>query len=155
MLRIVFICEGNICRSPTAEFVLKNLVSQAGLTDKFDIYSRASIFATKGQPIYRLAKEQMDIHGIPYSDSKVAKPLTKAEYDSADYVIIMENYNKLLLSRLLILKDKSKIHRLLDFTSQPGELSDPYHSRDFAKAYAEIEFGCTALFEKLKSEIGC
>jgi protein-tyrosine phosphatase len=149
MTKVVFVCEGNICRSPTAEALFTELLRVRHQDSFFDVFSRALIVDTQGQPIDPRAVRLLQDHQIPFNPDKKAKPLTKNEYDESQYVITMDTYNRVLLSRRLILKDKSKIHRLLDFTAKPGDILDPYFTHDFATAYAQIAQGCQALLERL------
>jgi len=152
MTKIIFICEGNICRSPTAEFVFKYLLKADGMDKDFDVSSRATITQTKGEDIYQLAKDEMDTHHIPY-ESRLASPITIDEYNKADYVIGMDNYNIVLLKRLIFIRTVSKLHLLLDFSSDSREIFDPYYTRDFKKAFDDIYLGCQGLLDYFKKRL--
>lgn len=153
MIKIVFLCEGNICRSPTAEFIFKDFVKKEEISDKFDISSFALITSTEGQHIYRKSVEQLDLHNIPYDKDRVAHPITRSIFDSADYVVYMENYHKILLKRRLFNCNLDKTCRLLDFTEDKRDLVDPYFSRDFITAYNDLYNGCVAMLEKVKEKL--
>ena len=99
-VRIIFVCEGNVCRSPSAEWIFKKLVKDAGLADCFDITSRGTLNSTRDEDIYSFSKEVLDEHGIPY-ERHHAGPINIQDYRAADYVICMENYNVILVKRLL------------------------------------------------------
>lgn len=144
-IKIIFLCEGNVCRSPSAEWLFKKLVKDAGLEDRFVITSRGTLNSTRGEDIYSFSKEVLNDNGIPY-EKHSAKPIEISEYREADYVIVMENYNSILLKRLLFTKDYSKIHRLLEYTDrEKKDIADPYQTRDFKTAYNDIHEGCLGL----------
>ena len=144
-IKIIFLCEGNVCRSPSAEWLFKKLVKDAGLEDRFAITSRGTLNSTRGEDIYSFSKEVLKDNGIPY-EKHSAKPIEISEYREADYVIVMENYNSILLKRLLFTKDYSKIHRLLEYTDrEKKDIADPYQTRDFKTAYQDIYEGCLGL----------
>ena len=154
-IRIIFVCEGNVCRSPSAEWIFKKLVKDAGLADCFDITSRGTLNSTRDEDIYSFSKEVLDEHGIPY-ERHHAGPINIQDYRAADYVICMENYNVILVKRLLFTKDYSKLHRLLEYTDRENkDIADPYSTRDFETAYQDIYEGCVGLLhyfqEKLKA----
>lgn len=146
--KIVFLCEGNICRSVTAEFVFKDLLAKQGLSNDYEVISRGVTRETEGKSIYPLALEELEKHNIPVEDHK-ATVLTPKEYNQADYVVAMDHFNIVLLGRLIFLRNKEKIHLLLDFDGSSNEVSDPYFSRDFDLAYREIEKGCKAFLTYL------
>ena len=151
-IRILFVCEGNVCRSPSAEFLFKKLAKEAGLEDRFEISSRGTTNSTRGEDIYPLAKQVLDKNGIPYQKHS-AKPIEISEYRNADYVIVMENFNAILLKRLLFTKDYSKIHRLLEYSDRKNkDIADPYQTRDFKKAYQDILEGCQGLLRYFQTK---
>ena len=151
MTKIIFICEGNICRSPMAEFIFKNMLDEANMASDFDVTSRATILDTNGQDFYSKAKEQLIKHQIPFTDH-LASQITIQEFRNADYIIGMENYNLVLLKRAIFIRDESKLHCLLDFTDTKRDISDPYYTRDFDKAYEDISYGCEGLLKYFKNK---
>ena len=150
MIRICFVCHGNICRSPMAEFVMKDIVSRNNRAKDFYIESRAThtdeIWNGRGNPIYPNAKEQLEIHGIPF-DGKRAQLLTKADLDSFDMFIGMDSENMRFMPK--ILGSDSKVFSLMSFAGESRDVSDPWYTRDFDRAYNDIRKGCEALFAYL------
>ena len=154
MIKIVFICEGNICRSPSAEFMFKHALEQEGMREDFDVFSRATILSTRNEKMSRRAKEQLRLHNVPYDDGKVAKPLTRDEFDTADYIIGMDAYNLLLLKRLIMIRpeDKKKIFRLLEFAGEKRDIEDPNFTQRFDVAYNDLDKGIQALVAYFKEK---
>ena len=151
MVRVLFICHGNICRSPMAEFVMKKLVSDAGLSDKIYIESAATSSEEEGNPVYPLAREQLNAHGISCA-GKRAYRFQESDYPKFDYIIAMEKYNLKCMSRRLgkyAGDPDGKISLLLDYTDHPGDISDPWYNGLFAEVYEEIEEGCRGLLNYL------
>ncbi|MEG2053156.1 MAG: low molecular weight protein-tyrosine-phosphatase [Bacilli bacterium] len=142
MKKILFICEGNICRSPTAEFICRELLSKANLAHKYEVYSRASRIDYAPHEVYAKSIAILEEHHIPVDKSKVSKTITFAEFAEATYVIVMEKYNIICLKRLLLIKDDSKISLLTDYTNSTSkDIPDPYPNGDFKKTYDEIYQG--------------
>jgi len=148
MKKILFICHGNICRSPMAEYVFKDMVSRAGLSDSFHIASAATSAEEIGNRIYPPAGRKLREHGIDAAAHR-ARQLRREEYDKWDYLIAMENIHVRRMTALFRGDPEGKITRLLDYTDRPGDIDDPWYSDDFDTAWREIERGCRALFEKL------
>lgn len=152
MLRILFICHGNICRSPMAEFIMKQLISERGLTSQFYIASAATsseeIWNGVGNPVYPPAKEELAKHGIS-CEGKRAVQITKADYDKYDLLIAMEQMNVRNMLRILGSDPEGKIHRLLDYGSRPRDISDPWYTGDFRTTYDDILEGCEALLDAI------
>lgn len=152
--KILFVCHGNICRSPMAEFVFKRLVRRAGLEDAFEVASAATSDEEVGNPVYPLAKRTLAEHGIG-CPGKTARQLTPDDYDRYDMLIGMDSQN-LANMRLLFGGDPDgKLSLLLDHTPESDtkhhgrDVSDPWYTRKFNIAWDDINTGCTALFEKL------
>ena len=148
MIKILFICHGNICRSPMAEFIMKDLVKKAGLADSFDIASAATSTEEIGNPVYPPARRRLAQEGIR-TDGKTARQMTKADYNKYDYLIGMEQVNVRNMLRITGGDPDSKICRLLDYTENPKDIADPWYSGDFDTTYAEVLAGCMALLKKL------
>ena len=146
--RILFVCHGNICRSPMAEFVMKDLVRQAGLEWKYEIASAATSSEELGNPVYPPARRKLAEHGIGCA-GKTARRLTRADYEEYDLLVGMDRMNFRNMHRICGEDPESKIHLLMDYTDRPGEVADPWYTGNFDATYEDIEEGCTALIEKL------
>ena len=146
MIKILFVCHGNICRSPMAEFIFKDLVKE---DDKeFHIESRATSREEIGNPVYPPAKRKLKEYGI-LCDGKVAKQITKEDYEKFDYIICMDN-NNLRNIRYVVGEDTyNKISLLMEWTGEKKEVSDPWYTGDFETAYRDILKGCKAVRDKL------
>ncbi len=140
MIKILFICHGNICRSPMAQFVMKDLVKKAGRDGEFSITSAAVSREEIGNPVYPPARREMAKHGIR-CDGHAAHQITKAEYAACDRVYYMDRSNLRYLQRLL--PDTSKCFPLLD-----RDVADPWYTGDFGQTWEDILEGCTAILEE-------
>lgn len=152
MKRIMFVCHGNICRSPMAEFIFKSLVSEGGLEGEFFIASCATsteeIWGGRGSPIYAPAAAELSRHGIPYCERE-ATLLLRSDYAKYDMFIGMDSANVRNMHRIFGGDPEGKISKLLDYTGRGGDVSDPWYSGRFDVAFSDIYEGCTALFEIL------
>lgn len=144
MTKILFVCHGNICRSPMAEFIMKDLVEQAGLSSRFQIASAATSMEEIGNPIYPPARRKLREHGI-LAEGHRARRMERSDYREYDYLIAMEQYNVRNMLRILGQDSEGKIHLLRDFTDYPGDIDDPWYSGDFTTAYQQILEGCQGL----------
>lgn len=149
MKKILFVCHGNICRSPMAEFLMKDLVEKAGLGKDFHIESAATSTEEIGNPVYPPVKRLLDGLHIDCS-KKRARQITLDDYRSFDLLIGMDKANKRNMLWLYGEDKENKIHLLLDYTPYPREVSDPWYTRDFAQAYDDILEGCKALLDELR-----
>lgn len=147
MIKILFICHGNICRSPMAEFVFKDMVEKRGLADRFEIASAATsteeIWNGVGNPVYPPAREELAKHGIS-CDGKRAVQLKKSDYDAYDYLIGMDYMNIKNIERMTGYQG-GKIKLLLSFAGEDRPISDPWYTGDFRKTYEDVVKGCEAL----------
>ena len=134
-----------------AEFVMKDFAAEAGLSDRFFIDSAATSAEELGNPIYTPAKRVLDEHGISY-DNRKARRISKSDYDRFDLIIAMEQYNVRNMLRIFGGDPDRKIHLLLDYTDRPGDVSDPWYTRDFQAAWNDIEEGCRALLQTLQAQ---
>lgn len=149
MIKILFVCHGNICRSPMAEFIMKDLVEKAGLEGEFQIASAATSMEEYGNPIYPPARRKLQEHGIS-SEGHRARRMERRDYQDYDYLIGMEHYNIRNMLRIVGGDPEGKISRLLDFTDAPGDIDDPWYTDDFDTAYREILRGCRGFLEYLR-----
>ena len=149
MKKILFICHGNICRSPMAEFVMKRLVAEAGLEAQFEIASAATSTEEIGNPVYPPARRKLAEHGIACA-GKTARQITRADYKHYDYIIAMDHNNLRNLRRLLGDDTDGKISLLMDYTSRPGDVADPWYTGDFEATWRDVIEGCTDLLERIR-----
>ena len=147
-IRILFVCHGNICRSPMAEFILKDLVKKAGLSDQFFIASAATSTEEIGNPVHRGTREKLKRYGISTA-GKYAVQLTRKDYEKYDYLIGMEQRNVTNMLRILGGDPEGKVSRLLDFAERPRDIADPWYTGDFDTTYEDILEGCLGLLENL------
>ena len=150
MIKILFVCHGNICRSPMAEFLMKQLVNEKGLEDEFYIESAATSREEIGSGVYPPVKRILESRGIDCS-SKRARQMTCADYDNFDYIVCMDSYNLLNMERIAADTDK-KYRRLLDYTDMPHDVADPWYTGDFATTENEVQLGCEALLRHIINE---
>lgn len=144
--KILFVCHGNICRSPMAEFVMKKMVREAGLEESFEIASAATSTEELGNDIYPPVKRLLHEKGIPCSGHS-AHQTNKREYLHYDRIIVMDSYNLRNLERLIGPDTEKKVSRLRDFTESPGDIADPWYTRDFDLTYRQVTEGCRALLD--------
>ena len=153
MTKILFVCHGNICRSPMAEFVMKNLVRRAGLEGEFEISSAATSSEELGNPVYPPARAKLREHNIDCS-GKTARRITKDDYDSFDMLIGMDSANMRNMSRVFGEDSESKLHMLLKFAGRDGEsVADPWYTGDFEATWQDVFSGCMGLLSELCEEI--
>ena len=152
MIKVLFVCHGNICRSPMAEFILKDMVEKRGVADRFLIASCATsteeIWNGIGNPVYPPARKELARHGIS-CEGKRAVQLTKSDYENYDYLICMDENNLRNMLRMLGGDPKGKISKLMDHTNRPGDVADPWYTGNFEVTYTDIVEGCEALLNEL------
>ena len=149
MINILFICHGNICRSPMAEFVMKNLVSKAGLENRFHIESAASSTEEVGSPVYPPARRKLAEHGIGCA-GKTARQLKKCDYDQYDLLIGMDRANLRNMQRICGGDCDGKMHLLMEYTSAPRDVADPWYTGDFETTWRDVLAGCQGLLQAVK-----
>ena len=148
MKKILFVCHGNICRSPMAEFVMKELVKEAGRAAEFEIASAATSTEEIGNPVYPPARRMLNAHGIDCS-GKTARQMTKADYENYDLLIGMDRSNFRNMQRICGGDSEGKIHLLLDFTDRGGEVADPWYTGNFDATWRDAQDGCRGLLQYL------
>ena len=149
MTRILFVCLGNICRSPMAEFIMKDLASKAGLSEKFEIASAATSAWEIGNPVYPPARQKLAEHGID-CNGKTARQMTRLDYARYDYLIGMDERNLYDILQLVGGDPQHKVSLLMDHTNHPREVADPWFTGDFEATWQDVLEGCTALLEELR-----
>jgi len=149
MSRILFICHGNICRSPMAEMVMKELVRRRHLEDCFEIASCATSTEEIGNPVYPPARRKLAEHGIGCA-GKTARQLQKADYTRYDYLIGMDSANLRNMRRICGGDPDGKISLLLDWTSRPGNVADPWYTGDFEATWQDVLEGCQRLLDQIR-----
>ena len=157
MIKIMFVCHGNICRSPMAEFVMKHLIEKEGLSDKISVFSSATsdeeICRGVGNPIYPPAARELSFRNIPFTERRAVKlsPLDAAKYDM---FVGMDSANIRNMHRILGSAAENKISRLMDYTKRRGaDVKDPWYSGNFSLAFDDIYDGCTGLLSYLKGNL--
>ena len=155
MIKVLFVCHGNICRSPMAEFVFKDMVKKLGLEREFHIESRAThtdeIWNGQGSPVYPPAKAKLAEVGLSCA-GKHAQLLVKSDYKDYDYIIGMDSENARCMPRILGSDRDNKISLLLDYTDHPRSVADPWYTGNFDVTYNDIVEGCEAFIEYLRNE---
>lgn len=146
MIKILFVCHGNICRSPMAEFVMNDLLQRAGLSGCAQVASAAVSAEELGNPVYPPARRKLAEHGIR-CDGKTARLLQAADYQTYDLLIGMDRRNLEAMRRICGSDPDHKLCLLLDFTAQPRDVADPWYTRDFEQTWLDITAGCTALLQ--------
>ena len=148
MKKILFVCHGNICRSPMAEFVMKDLVQKAGLAEDFYIESAATSTEELGNEVYPPARRKLAEHGISCK-GKVARQMNRRDYERFDLLIGMDSWNIRNMMAICGGDPEEKIHQLLDFTNRPGDVADPWYTRDFETTWRDVLEGCQCLLKQL------
>jgi protein-tyrosine phosphatase len=149
MIKILFVCHGNICRSPMAEFVMKDLVKRAGLESRFHIASAATSTEEIGNPVYPPARRKLAEHGIGCA-GKTSRQLTRADYDQYDFLIGMDSANLRNMRRICDGDPVGKVHLLMEYTDHPGDVADPWYTGDFEATWRDVLAGCSGLLEQLQ-----
>lgn len=151
MIKILFICLGNICRSPMAEFLLKDMVKQRGIADDFYIASAATSTYEIGNPVHRGTRAKLAQYGISVA-GKTAVQLTKEDYARYDYLIGMDTANIRDIMRIIGSDPQHKVYKLLQFAGSERNIADPWYTGNFDVTYDDIYEGCTALLEYLQNK---
>ena len=150
MTKILFVCHGNICRSPMAEFVMKKYVCEAGLEREFEIASAATSREEIGNPVYPPARRKLAEHGISCS-GKYARQMTAADYQRYDYIIIMDRNNLRNIMRIIGSDPDKKVHMLMEYAGQARDVADPWYTGDFEATWRDVTEGCRALLTYIET----
>ena len=150
MIKVLFVCHGNICRSPMAEFVMKDLVQKAGLSHQIQVDSAATSSEEIGNSIHYGTRRKLQEKGIPFDDHR-ARRMTKRDYETYDLLIGMETMNIRNMMRITQGDPLHKISRILDHTPHPRDIDDPWYTGNFDITYEQIREGCEALLQKLSA----
>lgn len=148
MIKVLFVCHGNICRSPMAEFVLKDMVKKRGIANQFLIESAATSREEIGNGVHPGTKKKLNELQIS-TLGKIAVQLKKTDYDKYDYLIGMDHYNITNMMKILGADPDTKIHLLLDYTDSPGSISDPWYTGDFEQTYQDVLRGCKGFLDEI------
>ena len=149
MTKVLFVCLGNICRSPMAEFLFKDMISKKGLKDKFIIESAGTSNEEEGNPVHYGTKNKLAEVGI-ITEGKYARQLKKDDYEKFNYIIAMEQRNIRDIYRIVGDDKDNKIYRLLDFSKRPRDIADPWYTHNFEITYNDIIEGLKAFLDFLK-----
>lgn len=150
MKNILFVCHGNICRSPMAEFVMKALVAEAGLAAEFHIESAATSTEEIGNEVYPPARRKLAEHGISCK-GKTARQMTRRDYDRFDLLIGMDEWNIRNMRRICGGDPEGKIRMLMDFTDRRGDVDDPWYTGNFEATWQDVLLGCQCVLEWIKT----
>ena len=152
MIKVLFICHGNICRSPMAEFVMKDMVRDAGLEEEIQIASAATSTEEIGNPVYPPVRRLLQQHGIDCA-GHAARQLRRDDYNSWDFLVGMDHANIRNMNRICGGDPEGKIHLLLEYAGRPGEeVADPWYTRDFEATWRDVQAGCTGLLKQILAE---
>lgn len=146
MIRILFVCHGNICRSPMAEYVMKDLVERRGLSDLFEIDSAATSSEELGNPVYPPARAMLEAQGVPCGDHR-ARRISPTEATEWDYVICMDSAN--VRNARNRFRDEAPLYKMLEFVGEDRDVADPWYTGDFGSAYDDVRAGCEGLLSYL------
>lgn len=148
MKKILFVCHGNICRSPMAEFVMKDLVEKAGLGDQYYIESAAVSTEEIGNPIYPPAKRCLEQHGVWFDPAKRARQVTRADYSRFDLIICMDASNLRLIRRIIPEDPEGRIRHIMSYANIQRDVADPWYTGDFEATWRDVLLGCQCLLEE-------
>lgn len=148
MIRVLMICHGNICRSPMAEFVLKDLIEKRHLESKIQVASGATSTEEIGGAVHRGTRQKLAEHGIS-CEGKFAVQVRKADYALYDYLIVMDDRNLKNLEKIIGPDSDQKVYKLLSFANDSGDIADPWYTGDFESTYQDVYRGCTGFLDHL------
>ena len=147
MNNILFVCHGNICRSPMAEFILKDMVRSKGLEESFHIESAAVSTEEIGNSMYPPAKRCLNAHGIPFDRNRTARQITRPDYDRFDLIICMDRMNLRWLKYIIPDDPKDKVHLMMSYAGIDRDVADPWYTGDFETTFRDITLACESLLD--------
>ena len=150
-MKVLFVCHGNICRSPMAEFVMKKLVRDAGLEREFEIASAATSREELGNPVYPPARRKLMEHGISCS-GKTARRMTRADYDYYDHIVIMDGNNAHNILYIIGDDPDRKVRLLMEYAGERRDVADPWYTGDFEATWQDVNKGCKALLRAVSNQ---
>lgn len=150
MINVTFVCLGNICRSPMAELIFKKMVEERGLKSGFCITSCGTDSCEEGNSVYAPAKRTLEKHGV--QGTHIARQMTLSDVINNDYILVMDSKNLFDVLRLTGGSHGEKIFKLMSFTERPGDVADPWYTRDFERTYTDVYDGCAGFLEYLLKE---
>lgn len=153
MIKVLFICYGNICRSTMAEYVFKDMIKKKNIDDKFYVDSAATSREEIGNPVHYGTRKKLEEQGIYCGDHR-ARQITKADYEEYDYLIGMDEANIRNMHRMLGADSDEKMYKLLDFTARKGSIADPWYTGNFDETYKDVVDGCEGLLCFLQEKYG-
>lgn len=145
--KIIFVCHGNICRSPMAEFIFKDKIRSRGLNEQFYVESAAVSTEEIGNSIYPPAKRCLNAHGIPFDTSKTARQITRADYDRFDLIICMDRMNLRWLKYIIPNDPDNKVRLMMSYAGQDRDVADPWYTGDFETTYRDLDLATEALLK--------
>lgn len=152
MIKILFICHGNICRSPMTQSVMTHLVAQAGLSSEFQIDSAATSREEIGNPVHPGTRNKLASEGVPLIPHRAVQ-VRRQDYAAYDLLIPMDRNNFRNLYRIIGDDPQGKVRLLLDFTTRPGDIADPWYTGDFDAAYRDVLTGCQGLLTYCRASL--
>ena len=147
-MKIMFVCHGNICRSPMAEFIFKKMIAERGVADRFTVVSSATSTEELGNPVYPPARAELKKHGIG-CDGKYSVQLARGDYEKYDLFICMDSANVRNALRIFGTDPNGKVKKLMEYTDRGGDVADPWYTGDFGITYRDINDGCEGLLAEL------
>ncbi len=152
MIKILFVCHGNICRSPMAEFICKKKVRERNLTELVYAESAATSFEEIGNPVYPPARKKLTEKGIMDFGQKRARHMERSDYDRFDYLIGMDNWNIRNMLRITGSDPKQKIHMMMEFAGKSEEVDDPWYTGDFEGVYRQLDEAIEGLLDEIEAK---
>ena len=150
MFNILFVCHGNICRSPMAEFYMRHLLQREGLADRVVVASAATSSEELGNPTHGGTCRVLAAHGIPVDKTKRAVRFTPTDYETWDLIVIMDENNRRWLPAPKDPANAEKVHKLMEYAGSARDVADPWYTRNFEATYADVEAGCAGLLEHIR-----